>query len=101
MRELFIYYRIPVAKADEARAAVHAFQARLRARHMGLSARLLCRHEIEDSLQTWMEIYAFDPMLNASGITAACQSDIESEARCLDDLIAGARHTEGFVPCVS
>jgi len=35
MRELFIYYRIPVAKVDEALAAVHAFQARLRERHPG------------------------------------------------------------------
>ena len=101
MRELFIYYRIPVAKVDEALAAVHAFQARLRERHPGLNARLLCRPEPKDSLHTWMEIYAFDPLLNPSGITAACQSDIESEARCLDELIVGALHIEGFVPCAS
>jgi hypothetical protein len=101
MRELFIYYRIPVAKVDEALAAVHAFQARLRARHAGLSARLLCRPEPEDSLQTWMEIYAFDPLPNAVGITPECQADIESEARCLTGLIAGARHIETFIPCAS
>ena len=115
MRELFIYYRIPVAKADEALAAVHTFQARLRVRHPGLVARLLRRSESEDSLQTWMEIYAFDPLLSASpepvegpahpevskGVSAACQSDIESEARCLSELIAGVRHTESFVPCAS
>jgi hypothetical protein len=126
MRELFIYYRIPVAKADEALVAVHAFQARLRARHPGLVARLLRRSESEDSLQTWMEIYAFDPLLNpastelvegpahpdpsipqdrvasrSKGVSAACQSDIESEARCLSELIAGVRHTESFVPCAS
>ena len=101
MRELFIYYRIPVAKVDEALAAVHAFQARLRERHPGLNARLLCRPEPEDSLHTWMEIYAFDPTLNAAGITAACQSDIESEAHCLAELIAGARHIESFVACAS
>jgi hypothetical protein len=116
MRELFIYYRIPVAKADEALAAVHTFQARLRVRHPGLMARLLRRSESEDSLQTWMEIYAFDPLLNpaspehvegpdrpevSKGVNAACQSDIESEARCLSELIAGVRHTESFVPCAS
>ena len=100
MRELCIYYRIPVARADEALAAVHAFQARLRARHPGLATRLLRRCESEDSPQTWMEIYAFDPLLKA-GVSAACQSDIESEARCLSELIAGVRHTESFVPCAS
>jgi hypothetical protein len=101
MRELFIYYRIPVAKVDEALAAVHAFQARLRERHPGLSARLLCRPEPEDSLQTWMETYAFDPLLNAAGITPDCQADIDSEARCLAELIAGTRHIEAFVACAS
>ena len=101
MRELFIYYRIPVARADEALAAVHALQARLRARHPGLVARLLRRCESEDSPQTWMEIYAFDPLLNPAGVTPACQSDIESEARCLSELIAGERHTESFVSCAS
>jgi hypothetical protein len=101
MRELFIYYRIPVTRADEALAAVHAFQARLRARHPGLVARLLRRPESEDSLQTWMEIYAFDPLLSQARLDAACQSDIESEARCLSELIAGVRHTESFVPCAS
>jgi hypothetical protein len=99
MRELFIYYRIPVARADEALAAVHAFQARLRARHPGLAARVLRRPESEDSLQTWMEIYAFDPLLNAAGVSAACESDVESEARCLSGMIAGARHIESFAPC--
>lgn len=101
MREMFIYYRIPVARADEALAAVHALQARLRARHPGLVARLLRRAESEDSLQTWMEIYAFDPLLNPDGIDPACQSDIEFEARCLSALIAGERHTESFHPCAS
>ncbi len=101
MRELFIYYRIPVARADEALAAVHAFQARLRARYPGLVARLLRRSESQDSPQTWMEIYAFDPLMSAAGVNAVCQSDIESEARCLSELIAGERHTESFVPCAS
>ena len=52
MRELFIYYQIPVTQAVAARAQVDAFQARLRQRHPGLVTRLLraigqlwtCRH---------------------------------------------------------
>jgi hypothetical protein len=101
MRELFIYYRIPVAKAAAALAAALAFQARLQTRHPGLTARLLRHPEVQDDRQTWMEIYSCDPLLQPGGVTPACQSDIESEARCMTDLIAGARHTEVFVPCAS
>ncbi len=101
MRELFIYYRIPVAKADEALAAAHAFQARLCTRHPGLTARLMRRPEMYDSEQTWMEIYAFDPERKPGGVTPECQSDIETEALCMAGLSAGARHTEVFVPCAS
>jgi len=101
MRELFIYYRIPVVKAETALEAAHAFQARLCARHPGLTARLLRRPEVQDSQQTWMETYSFDPISSAGGVTPECQSDIEREARCMNDLIAGARHTEVFVACAS
>jgi hypothetical protein len=101
MRELFIYYRIPLAKAEAARVAVEDFQARLRARHPGLRARLLRRPEHENNLQTWMETYAFDPTHDAAGVSAACESDIAFEARGLADFIEGSRHVEGFVACAS
>ena len=101
MHELFIYYRIRVAGDAAAQAAVLEFQARLRARHVGLATRLLRRPEVQNSEQTWMEIYSFDRSVNASGITPALEAEIQTEALSLADFIAGTRHVEVFVPCVS
>jgi hypothetical protein len=101
MRELFIYYRIPVAQAQAAHAAVLAFQARLRQRHPGLTTRFLRRPDAQDQHQTWMEIYSFDSAISPSGITASLQGEIEFEASALAGLTAGGRHVEVFVPCAS
>jgi len=101
MQELFIYYRIPVAQAPAAQAAVLAFQARLRQRHPGLATRLLRRPQAQDQHQTWMEIYSLDRSTSPNGITPSLAAEIEAEARSLAGLIAGDRHVEVFVPCVS
>ena len=101
MRELFIYYQIPVTQAVAARAQVDAFQARLRQRHPGLVTRLLRRPEPRDSQQTWMEIYSFDRAVSTQGISPALQAEIEAEASCLADTVHGTRHTEVFIACVS
>jgi uncharacterized iron-regulated membrane protein len=101
MRELFIYYRIPVADAAAARTLVDAFQARLRQRHPGLSARLLRRPDERDKQQTWMETYSFDSSVQVHGVTPELQAEIETQARALGHLIAGDRHTEVFIPCAS
>jgi len=100
MRELFIYYRVHLQAVPAAKAAVIAMQGRLRQRHPGLSARLLCRAEPDtDATQTWMETYAIDPMTHAAGITAELQADIDTEALVLAAWIDGPRHTEAFRPC--
>ncbi|HKW82457.1 MAG TPA: DUF4936 family protein [Burkholderiaceae bacterium] len=99
MRELFIYYRVHLQAVPAAKAAVVAMQARLRQRHPGLSARVLCRAEPDAARQTWMEIYAIDPMTQPAGITAALQAEIDAEARVLAAWIDGERHTEAFSPC--
>lgn len=99
MRELFIYYRIRVAAAGLALKTVGAFQARLRVRHPGLSARLLCRPDEQDNTQTWMEIYSFE--LTENGVTSEIESEIATEANALAPFLTGPRHTEVFVPCAS
>lgn len=101
MRELFIYYRI---RADDARAALEvaqALQARLRAQHPGLTARLLRRPEDQDRQQTWMEIYSLHREGESAGVTHALQEQIDAAARALAPFIVGTRHTEVFIPCAS
>jgi hypothetical protein len=100
VRELFIYYRIPVDAAPAAREAVEAMQAALCQRHPGLSARLLRRPDEQDLQQTWMEIYAMHGA--ASGVTPRVEADIaQAAAAALAPFAAGSRHTEVFVPCAS
>ena len=101
MRELFIYYRVHLQAVPAAKAAVVAMQTRLRQRHPGLGARLLCRAEPDAApMQTWMEIYAIDPMTHPAGITVELQAEIDTEARELTAWVDGPRHTEVFCPCV-
>jgi hypothetical protein len=101
MRELFIYYRVRSHDVPAAHAAVVELQLRLRERHPGLSARLLCRDEGggTSASQTWMEIYAIDPMHRNAGISSELQAEIEVEAHSLSALIDGVRHTEAFNAC--
>jgi hypothetical protein len=96
MRELFIYYRIDLAYAISARAAVQQFQHRLCERHPELTARLMCRPDDSSEMQTWMETYSFN---DAAGISAALEAEIAAEAAALAPFIAGTRHTEVFIPC--
>lgn len=99
MRELFIYYRVAVGNLTAASAAVSEWQSQLRRRHPTLSARLLRRPETLDGCETWMEIYSTDPMIDAAGITAERQAEIEAGAVVLAALIEGPRHAEAFLAC--
>jgi len=105
MRELFIYYRVHLQAAPAAKAAVIAMQMRLRQRHPGLNARLLCRAESDTApdavpTQTWMETYAIDPMTDPAGITPELEAAIDAQAGAmLAAWIDGARHTEAFSQC--
>jgi len=103
MRELFIYYRIEVANAQNAFAVARDMQRGLRERHPGLAARLMRRldepspHQTSDQ-QTWMETYSLH---DAGGVSTSLQAEIEAAAAGLKPYIAGTRHTEVFVPCAS
>jgi len=102
MRELFIYYRSRTDRSAEVAERVVEFQARLVAQHPALQARLLCRPEVSDGWQTWMETYSINAMHSpdhAEGMTTELQQAIEREAAVLRPCIDGERHTEVFVPC--
>jgi hypothetical protein len=85
----------------DAYLAAQALQARLRERHPGLTARLLRRPDEHDPHTTWMEIYAFQRDGDNAGVTPQIEADIAAEAAVLAPFLAGDRHTEVFVPCVS
>ncbi len=96
--ELFVYYRVPQARAAELAEAVARMQATLRAAHPGLrQARLLRRPDTVDGRHTWMEAYAFDPASVPDQLAAA----IEQAAGPLAALIDGPRHGEHFIACAS
>jgi hypothetical protein len=110
MRELFIYYRVHPQHAAQTRAALASMQSQLCRLHPGLTARRLCRIDApqaadastdSDALQTWMEIYAVDPLHQPGGITPELQRSIESHAVALRGMIEGDRHTEVFSACAS
>jgi hypothetical protein len=95
--ELFIYYR---ARPEDAQALADA--ALQMQRHLcdacpGLIARLLCRPELRDGLNTWMETYALPTGLEVVPVAAA----IERAAQSLAMWQVGTRHSEHFVACVS
>ena len=129
MRELFVYYRVRAAQAGAARRTALAFQAELGSRYPALTARLLRRDEgevIDASIgtsvdkdiaknidksgshandrgrdATWMETYLIDPRIDAAGVSAALQAEIEAAARVLEPFLNGTRHTEVFIACAS
>lgn len=92
-RELYIYYRVADANADEAARAVSTMQRTLRAAHPGLAARLLRRPDAAGGVRTWMETYS-NP---SAGVDAAIETAIADAARALSQWIDGDRHVEIFI----
>jgi Domain of unknown function (DUF4936) len=101
VRELYVYYRVPEDDAAAAEAEAQQFQSALRARTPGLMTRLLRRPEASAGRSTWMEVYTMDPQVDAAGVGAALQADIEREAARRLTRIEGDRHVEVFVACAS
>jgi len=99
-RQLFIYYRVNAAQANEAVAAASGMQRLLRERHAGLQTALLRRSDNDQPDVTLMEIYAFDATLAPDGVTVLLQAAIESQAAVsLSALVNGTRHLEVFELC--
>lgn len=89
---LFIYFRLTSARAPQALQRLGAMQVDLRARHPGLSARLLTRTDQQDGSElTWMEIYE-----HAHGLSEAFLADLDAAVQALPPGLIGPRHTESF-----
>jgi hypothetical protein len=93
MRRHYVYYRVPVALAAEARAAAAALQAALRERFPGLHTALLRRPEATAGRVTLMEVYT----LPGRDLDGGLASAIESLAgAALSRWADGPRHVETF-----
>ena len=95
--ELFVYYRVPEARAAELADAVSAMQQALREAHPGLAARLLRRPAASDGLHTWMEAYRFA----ADSAPDELMASIDRASASLASLIDGPRRAERFIACAS
>lgn len=95
MRDLYIYYKVPAARAAALWPRVQTMQAGLLARY-GVLGQLRRRPQDQDGRQTWMEIYPAAPgdieaLLERAFATAGIAAEID-----------GVRHTEVFTddsPC--
>jgi Domain of unknown function (DUF4936) len=98
MRQLFIYWKTPVATADVAQAATAAMQRELRGTMPLLQARLFRRSEAPQAPQapqeqvTLMEIYA----MTGADLSQAAQDRIAQAALPLAAWCADGRHVEVF-----
>jgi hypothetical protein len=96
LRELYVYYRVPVHAAEALRRAVSEMQDRLRCEFPGLQARLLRRTDQAGVWDTWMETYAMPSAADTGGVSDALRVTIEQQAADWRHLCDGPRHTEVF-----
>jgi hypothetical protein len=95
MTDLYIYYRVREALADQLAPRVQAMQKTLAA-HTGIHGALKRRLQSKEGLQTWMEVY----LATAAGFETQL-ADAVTQAG-LPASIEGERHTEAFMdisPC--
>ena len=93
--DLFIYYRVREADTAQLQARIVAMQAAL-AKQWKLQGQLKRRPEVQDGMQTWMEVYVqvpadFEPALRQAVLACGATG-----------LIVGQRHSETFsdlAPC--
>lgn len=92
LESLFIYFKLTPAAAPQALQQLGAMQAELRARHPGLTARLMARSAPSgDPDLTWMEIYE-----HAQGLSETFLADLHAAVQALPAGMTGPRHTESF-----
>lgn len=89
---LFIYFRLTSSSAPDALQRLAAMQADLRARHPGLTARLMARTDSQGAPEpTWMETYE-----QVHGLSEAFLADLQTAVQSLPAGLIGPRHTESF-----
>jgi hypothetical protein len=93
----FIYYKVPVARRQEAAEAVEALQAGLRSNWPGVTTRLMRRSDEPPGAQgearqeTWMEVYE-----HADGLGEHFVRDLQARIAKVPAGLMGVRHTETF-----
>ncbi|RZI85018.1 MAG: DUF4936 family protein [Rubrivivax sp.] len=104
MNALYIYYRVQAPCPEALAPAVHAMQARLRARMPGLAAGLHRRIEPSSVAgsgpsagDTWMETYQFNGHADHRA-WASFDAALAAEVGLLPAGIDGLRHAERFEP---
>ena len=88
--DLYIYYRVSTANAGILQKRLALMQAKL-SEQWTVQADSKRRPELQDNLQTWMEIYRNVP----DGFLPALQAAVTQAG--ISDLIDGERHVETFV----
>lgn len=84
--DIYVYYRVRSEQAPALQILVCTMQSKL-----GGRPRLMRRPEIQDGLQTWMEVYVDVPESFEARLAEAVHS---AE---LATMIEGERHTERFI----
>lgn len=95
MNDLYVYYKVRAAQADQLEMHLRIMQAELGA-STGVYGDVKRRPEAKDGVQTWMESYLATP----AGFEAALDSAVREAG--LASLIDGERHVELFTdlqPC--
>jgi hypothetical protein len=96
----FVYYRVDPENLERAVLAVQQRQQRLRGGHPGLQTALMRRSDLSPGPATLMELYVLADA-NPPGLPGeALVREIEATmSEALQGLLAGQRHSEGFMPC--
>ena len=89
MNDLYVYYQVRIEDAAALSSRVRAMQARL-AVDAGVAGQLKRRAEVQDGVQTWMEIY----LATSAGFDAVLATAVAHAM--LAQLTHGKRHTEIF-----
>ncbi|KAF1037488.1 MAG: hypothetical protein GAK35_03902 [Herbaspirillum frisingense] len=91
--DLYIYYRVSAAQAQQLHGKLKAVQAVLQGR-FGIAGRLKRRPGEQDGAQTWMEIYEHIPSDHEQEFGRALERALADAG--IPALIDGPRHVERF-----
>lgn len=93
---LYIYFRVPRARAAELQPALQDMQDRLRAMMPGLAAALMRRSDEDPAADsTWMEVYHFNGHADQRA-WEAFEAALGRQLQALPPGLMGERHAERF-----
>jgi hypothetical protein len=89
--ELYVYYRVPCAGSEQARAELAAVHETLQQQFPALQSRWLQRQENSAEMHTWMEIHRASEGLDDATVAHICALLLPWPS-----MRAGPRHVEIF-----